>query len=168
MKTKLYILTFFILLSGVAFGQDNNIDSLEVKRIDSIVARITNEINSGSLQKSKIRSSLIKKSKNKSKQKIVAYLRNNEIAMITSSENGSTFTYYIDKEEMIYKSYLIIDNSRPSSCGLMSVTGSSYHKDKKIIVSQEKPLGYNPCPVFGTKTISFEEIYEYVKSKNKN
>lgn len=43
MNIKKYILSFFILLSTMVFGQDMIADSLEINRIDRLVSEIKND-----------------------------------------------------------------------------------------------------------------------------
>lgn len=164
MKHKLFILISFLLLSGVVFGQEKMVDSLEIKRIDGITLNITNGVKNASFKKVKVKPSKIRE--DKSRQKIVAYLSGNDIVMITSVENTSSVYYYFEKGAMIYKSYSIYDNNH-SSCGTLYVMGSQYFKDNELITSNETSQGHYPCPVILRQTIGFEEIYAYMKKQTK-
>src|SRR5690554_2960908 len=163
MKFKTYIFIFFISFSGFIFGQEKIVDSLEIKRIDSLVNIIAKD---SSLKKIKVKSSKIKKSKNKSKQNITAYLRNKEVVIISSSDKNSSVNFYIDKGKMIYKWYHISEDSRMGSCGSIYGGGKNYYKENKLLASYIHQSNDVCFPIW-TQTIGFEEIYEYLKKKIK-
>lgn len=168
MKQKLYILISFILLSGMAFGQEKMVDSLEIKRIDSLV----NATLSGStFQRIKIDSiTLLNQFAKQQLYSIDVYLKDKEIVGVSISEVPVKFTlncgvcngfteFFINKGTLININENYSNCSRMGSCGCLDIENKLYYKEDKLLGTVTNDLCYRMPVATDWLYNTFMEIY---------
>lgn len=113
MNIKKYILSFFILLSTMVFGQDMISDSFEVNRIDLLVNEIKNDSLIKTIELDDVK--LLNRFNKKTHHPISVQLKNNKIVQIYLTDKSQfsnatsleerliSFTkYVIEKDDLIY------------------------------------------------------------------
>src|SRR5690606_17850825 len=110
---KKYILSFFILLSTMVFGQDLIADSLEINRIDRLVNKIKNDSLIKTIELDDVK--LLNRFNKKTYHPVTVQLKNDKIVQIyltdkshfsnatSLEERIMSFTkYVIEKDHLIY------------------------------------------------------------------
>lgn len=159
MNIKKYILSFFILLSTMVFGQDMIADSLEINRIDHLVNEIKNDSSLKTINLDDVK--LLNRFNKKTYHPVTVQLKNDKIVQIYLTDKSQfsnassleerlmSFTkYVIENDDLIYgeENYLYSKNKL-------------YYKDTTLI----KSLSY----VDEIDDKNIKRIYKNFKKINK-
>lgn len=176
MKRKLLVLISFILLSGMVFGQENVVDSLEIRRIDSLVNIIMSDSTISKTAISGIKLSI------EDLDNIDVYLKGNEVVRIslfssfpvapTNYRRGSsTINYFINNGNLFFIREQYLDNSRTGSCGTLNIVNKLYYKGDILLetIKEETPFRCYGTPI-ATNWLynTFKEIYVIAKKHADN
>lgn len=166
MKHKLFILISFILWSGMAFGQEKVVDSLEIKRIESTV---NTTLSDSTLQKITIDSITLSNYFGKEQlYNIKVYLKDKEIVRVSIAEVPFRITVksepnglrdFFIKGSLIYINEKYTNCSRMGSCGCIDIENKLYYKEDTLLGTNTNDFCYSSSIATDWLYNTFKEVY---------